>query len=300
MTNYASDDQLIWQRDGAAWPNREFSRFIGVAGTELHVQQMGTGPVALLLHGTGASTHSWRDFAPLLAKRFTVIAPDLPGHGFSEMPPAKTLSLPVMASVITQLMSALTATPALVVGHSAGAAILIKMTIDGTIAPRAVVSLNGALLPLRGLAGQVFSPLAKALVQNSLVPRMFAWRAGQTGVIERLLSNTGSSLDRRGTELYARLARSPRHVSGALSMMANWDLETFARDLHRLAVPLMLVVGGADRTISSADAFRVRDQLPAARIEYLRGLGHLAHEERPEEIAALLTGYFDSLQTQRG
>jgi magnesium chelatase accessory protein len=298
MPDETSNDQLLWERDGAEWPNRQFSQFVEVDGTRLHVQQMGAGPVALLLHGTGASTHSWRDFAPQLAKRFTVIAPDLPGHGFSGTPTDGTLSLPVMATMISQLMTLMNASPALAVGHSAGAAILIKMAVDGAIAPRGIVSLNGALLPLRGFAGQFFSPLAKVLVQNSFAPRLFAWRASQAGVIERLLNNTGSTIDRRGMELYARLARAPQHVSGALSMMANWDLAAFEHDLNRLTVPLLLIVGGNDRTISSADAFRVRDRLPAARIEYLRSLGHLAHEEHPEEITALVIAFFDSLERQ--
>ena len=78
-------------------------------------------------------------------------------------------------------------------------------------------------------------------------------------------------------------------------MMANWDLPSFARDIDRLAVPLLLVAGGDDRTIPSEDAFRVRDRLPAARIAYLRGLGHLAHEERPEEVAEHVVRFHEGL-----
>ena len=55
---------------------------------------MGDGPDLLLLHGSGAATHSWRDLAPLLARDFRVIAPDLPGHGFTETPGGDGLSLP--------------------------------------------------------------------------------------------------------------------------------------------------------------------------------------------------------------
>ena len=87
-------ERLSWQRDGRDWPNREFSRFVSAAGLSLHVQVMGDGPAVVLAHGTGSSTHSWRTLAPLLARRFTVIAPDLPGHGFTEMPETRRLSLP--------------------------------------------------------------------------------------------------------------------------------------------------------------------------------------------------------------
>lgn len=57
-------DPLAWDRDGRDWPNRAASRFVEVGGIHWHVQQLGQGPVLLLLHGTGAATHSWRDIAP--------------------------------------------------------------------------------------------------------------------------------------------------------------------------------------------------------------------------------------------
>src|SRR3954465_15975067 len=81
---------LSWDRDGRDWPHREASRFIEAAGLRWHVQIMGQGPAALLLHGTGASTHSFLDLAPLLARRFTVVMPDLPGHGFTATPATST------------------------------------------------------------------------------------------------------------------------------------------------------------------------------------------------------------------
>jgi magnesium chelatase accessory protein len=60
------------------------------------------------------------------------------------------------------------------------------------------------------------------------------------------------------------------------------------RDLKRLPVPLVLVVGGRDRTVRPADARRIRALVPGARIIDLAGLGHLAHEERPAEVAGIL------------
>ena len=56
---------------------------VHVNGGDFHCEVAGEGPVALLLHGTGASTHSFRDLLPWLARRCTVVAPDLPGHGFT-------------------------------------------------------------------------------------------------------------------------------------------------------------------------------------------------------------------------
>jgi putative magnesium chelatase accessory protein len=280
--------RLDWNRDGGDWPNRQSSTFVSAAGLRWHVQRMGEGPCLLLIHGTGASTHSWRELAPLLAKHFTVVAPDLPGHGFTELPSSAQMSLSGMARLLRTLLDALGERPEIVVGHSAGAAILARMCLDGAIAPRRLISLNGALLPMGGVAGRIFSPLAKLLSASSLPAQLFAWRAGDRTKVQRLLHDTGSKIDRAGAELYARLARNPGHVGAALAMMANWDLESLLRALPKLTTPLLLVAGSNDRTIPSADAYRVHAMLPSSEVLRLIGLGHLAHEEQPQAIADLI------------
>ena len=283
--------ELNWERDGRDWPHCEASRFVTAAGLRWHLQRFGDGsaPALLLAHGTGASSHSWRGLAPLLARHFTVYAPDLPGHGFTGRPPSGRLSLPVMADALQELLRTLAVTPVLAVGHSAGAAILARLCLDAAVAPALLVSLNGALLPLRGVSGKVFSPLAKLLTKNPLVSRLFAWRGSDHAAVERLIRSTGSSLDPQGIELYARLLRSRQHVAGVLNMMADWDLQPLRRDLPRLRTPLLLVVGAADRAVPPADARRVQALLPDnSEIVTLPGLGHLAHEESPDEIAELV------------
>ena|SRR5271165_537763 len=285
-----------WEREGRDWPNRAHSRFIPAGGLRWHVQTMGRGPALLLLHGTGAATHSWRDLAPLLAEHFAVVAPDLPGHGFTAMPQISGLSLPGMARAAAALLRAMNVTPLLAAGHSAGAAILARMCLDGAIAPAGLVSLNGAFLPFGGPPAQIFAPLAKLLARLPVVPQLFAWRATDRQVVERLLRGTGSSIGPQGTELYARLIRRPGHAAAALGMMANWNLQSMQRDLPRLKPPLLLIVGGNDRTIRPAEAKRVRALVPGATLAELPGLGHLAHEERPLEVAALITRFAGSLE----
>lgn len=291
--------RLDWDRHGHDWPNRAASRFVHAGGIRWHVQRMGRGPVILLLHGTGASTHSWRDLGPLLANRFDVVAPDLPGHGFTDTPVAHRLSLGGMSAAVAALLVELKLDPAFAVGHSAGAAILIRMCLEKRIAPRLVISLNGALLPFGGLPGRIFSPLAKVLAGSAVVPRWFARRATDPKVVGRLLHGTGSAIEPKGVEFYHRLAQNPVHVAGALGMMAHWDLAGLARDLPRLSIPLALVVGGNDRTIPSTEAFRVRDLLPTATVHYLKGLGHLAHEEQPEQLAELVFKLTDAPNAAR-
>ncbi len=280
--------RLSWERDGRDWPNRAASRFVTAGGLRWHVQILGSGPVALLAHGTGASTHSWRDLAPLLAQHCTVVAPDLPGHGFTATPPATGLSLPGMARGLGALVQALGVSPAIAVGHSAGAAVLARTMLDGLIAPRLLVSLNGALLPLFGLTGQVFSGVAKLMVGLPMLQRLFARHAGDPATVQRLLRGTGSTIDAAGAAFYGRLAANPAHAQAALTMMAHWDLQPLVRDLPKLPAPLTLIAAGNDRTISPTEAVRVRNIVPGSKIVSLPGLGHLAHEEQPVRVVELI------------
>jgi magnesium chelatase accessory protein len=288
-----------WQRDGPSWPHHERSRFVTAAGQHWHVQQWpapaAEAPTLLLLHGTGASTHSWRVLAPLLAPHAGVVAIDLPGHGFSG--PAVRgaqgdgATLPGMARGVQALLAAIGATPAWLVGHSAGAAIAVRMALDDAAGLEGLVSLNGALLPLHGIVWPFFSPLAKLLALNPLVPRLFAWRAADAVAVRRLIASTGSTLDADGEVLYRRLVSDPAHVAGALAMMAAWDLDALQAALPLLGVPLHQVVADGDATVPPREAQRVqRLLLTAARgsLTTLHGLGHLAHEEQPHSTAAVL------------
>jgi magnesium chelatase accessory protein len=277
-----------WRRDGHDWPNREASTFPEAGGLRWHVQIMGDGPPLLLLHGTGAATHSWRALGPLLAQDFMVVAPDLPGHGFTS-PMSGLATLPAMAEAVARLAERLGVQPALVIGHSAGAAIGARMALDGHAAPRALVALNGALLPFPGLAQELFPGLAKLLFLNPLTPRFFALQAGLTRDIGRFLTRaTGSRIDAQGLALYRRLFARPGHVAGALEMMASWDLVALKRDLPQLAVPLTLVAGSNDLAIPASTSREVARLVGAAEVHILSGRGHLAHEEAPEETAALI------------
>jgi len=280
-------EPLDWARDGGDWPNRDVSRFLVAGGLRWHVQQFGRGDPLLLIHGAGAATHSWRDLAPLLADQYRVIAFDLPGHGFSEAP-GETWTLPQVASAVAALLERLDAAPAVTVGHSAGAALAAWMAVEGLVTPRLLVSLNGAHLPLRGIPGWFYGPVARMIGESEMLPVMLSRRAQRRAVVERLLRDTGSTLDARGIDCYWRLARSPAHVAAALRLMAGWDVRPLERRLPGLDVPMCLVTGSCDRTVPPADSLRVRELVPRARWIPQPGLGHLAHEERPEATAALI------------
>lgn len=275
-----------WSVEGRDWPNREHSRFLTAGGVDWHVQVAGTGPDILLIHGTGGATHSWRDVLPLLAREHRVIAPDLPGHGFSG--PLAAPTLPAVARAVAALLAGLDAAPAAAAGHSAGAAILVRMALDGVL-PGPLVSFGGALLPFPGPAATVFPALAKLLFLNPVVPRLFAFQAGFPNVANRFLArSTGSILDARGSDLYARLFATSRHCEAALALMANWDLAALRRDLPRLANPLLLVHGDGDASVPADTSRQVAALIPGARLCILPNLGHLGHEEDPAQAAALI------------
>ena len=276
----------------AWWPHRAASDMVAVRHVRWHVQrwacQQAQAPVALLLHGTGASSHSWRQLAPLVSQNFRVVAPDLPGHGFTTTPARHPLSLPAVASDIADLMASLAIAPALVIGHSAGAAIAVRLASDRCIRPELLVSINGALMPPQGTAGRWFLPLARLLASNPLVPPAFATWARLPTAARRMLSGTGSWIDSEGERCYGHLMQDPLHAAGALRLMASWDLASMQGAVAALDVPLLLLASGNDRMVPPEQARLVARHSHHAQVAVLPGVGHLAHEESAAAVAAAI------------
>ena len=279
---------LDWETDGADWPNRQASRFVEAAGLRWHVQVMGQGPALLLLHGTGASTHSWRGVMPKLAAHYTVIAPDLPGHAFSnpaaEAEPVASRHGRRRRHAAQGSWNSRRCVPWAIrrVPRSSSA-----WRWSGSSRPTDLISFNGAFFPVSGVAGQFFSPLAKAVAGASLLQKMFA-RMADRKAVERLLRDTGSVIDEEGITLYQRLFSNEGHVAGTLGMMAAWDLHWVPQDLRNLPVPLY---AGARLEGPHHQAHR-RGQgvelAPQGTVIEMQGLGHLAHEEDPASAAAII------------
>jgi magnesium chelatase accessory protein len=290
---------LDWSREGAIWPHRETSTFVETGRARWHVQRMGpknggSGSPLLLLHGTGASVHSWRGLMPLLAERHDVLAFDLPRHAFTTGHDAYAMSLPAMAREVAGLMAKLDFAPQAVVGHSAGAAIALQLALDqGYAGP--IVGLNAALRPFPGPFAQIFPAIAKTLFVNPLVPRIFTGSIGLVGGAERFLwRSSHSRLDAAGLACYAALLKHPAHAGGALAMMANWDLPGLRARMDEVANPVLLVHGANDPAIPPDWARDAQRWLPNARLELLAGLGHLAHEEAPDKVAAQIATFLEA------
>ncbi|KWV90893.1 alpha/beta fold hydrolase BchO [Erythrobacter sp. YT30] len=281
---------LAWSREGLIWPHREVSKFIPSGGAKWHVQRMGdaANPPLLLLHGTGASVHSWRSLAPLLAADHQVIAMDLPRHGFTSGHGPEQTSLPGMAGEIARLLGTLDVEPSAIIGHSAGAALALQLALDhGYEGP--IIGLNSALRPFPGPAAQIFPAIAKVLFVNPLVPRIFSGAASLPGEAERFLARaTGSQIDAEGLACYTELLRNSRHTKGALAMMANWDLPTLRTRMKEIDNRVHLIHSDKDKAIPLDWAKEADGWLPNSSLEVLDGLGHLAHEEDARRVMALI------------
>jgi magnesium chelatase accessory protein len=276
-----------WATDGKDWPNREASRYVRAGGYEWHVQQMGNGPICLLLHGTGAATHSWRDLMPLLAKHYTLVAVDLPGHGFTKGSGQRP-TLPGMAASVAKLLDELKLTPDVIVGHSAGVAIAVQLLLD-TKWQVPLIGFTPALMPFPGLAAKIFPSLAKMLFTNPFVAIIFSRMAqapGQTGKF--LARSTGSKIDAAGERYYTRLFSRSGHCDGAIRMMANWQLEGLGAQLNNLASPVLLVSAAKDAAIPKAAVWQAAALIPGCETLEMPDLGHLAHEEDPAQAAKIV------------
>ena len=275
----------------ADWPGRAYARLVEVDGIHWHVQQQGTGPDCVLLHGTGGSTHSWEGLIGPLAASYRVTAIDLPGHGFTAVPPAverarNVFALPGMARAVGDLLDALAVRPSLVVGHSAGVPVLLQLAVDGRVAPERIVGICPALVPPPDWYLALLAPLLALVVEQALVAQAGASLAAATRLVDTMLGSTGSPLTPAQLARYRTLCARPAHVHAALTMMARWDLPALYRRLEAtpLAMPITLIAGTHDRWIPiGALRQAVRRYLPAAELREMAG-GHLLPEENAEGV----------------
>jgi magnesium chelatase accessory protein len=273
------------------WPFAEASRIVEARPHRWHVQQIGSGPDLLLLHGAGAATHTWRSLAPRLARRMRLTMIDLPGHGFTRLGTRARSGLDPMAEDVARLLDAIQVTPSAILGHSAGAPLALRLSLDGG-RQRPVVAINGAFAMFDGVAGFLFPLMAKALSINPLTVPLFT--AGSSPArTKRMLSGTGSTIDPAGLSQYHRLISDRAHVAGALAMMANWSLDGLVRDASEHAAPVLLLAGGRDRTVPPKVSREMAARLPDARLLLEAGQGHLLHEEAADLAAQAVLGFLE-------
>ena len=216
------------------------------------------------------------------------MAVDLPGHGFTGRHRNERLSLDVMSNAVTGLLSQESFKPQFIVGHSAGAAIALRMSLDGGVSPVAVVGLNAALLPFGGAWRGLISPVTRLIAASGMTARLISAMARDRGSIRRMVSSTGSHLDDEGASLYRALFLRPGHVAAVLSMMANWELGSLLDELRAFRPRLTLVAGERDLAVPPAQIYRVAEYCADIDVVNIADGGHLVHEEQPHRIADIV------------
>ena len=271
------------------WPLHTDSHTAAIAPYRWHLAMLGSGPDMLLLHGAGASAHSWGRLAPLLTQSHRILAPDLPGHGLTRARGMRA-GLEPMTQDLQALLQGLGAQPEVIVGHSAGGALALSLALRLEPRPRVVV-LNGALENFQGLAGVMFPVMARMLALNPLAAPFLARSAGNPGAVERVISATGTQLPPEELRHYRRLIGDRRHVSGTLAMMAAWSLTALSARLPEIDLPVLFLHGSGDEAVHPDVARRAHARMPDATLDVIDGLGHLIHEEAPDEIAARIRAF---------
>lgn len=280
------------------WPLRAQSQVIRCRPHDWHVQVIGAGrgdgpgnlADVLLLHGAGASAHSFHRLAPWLPG-YRLIIPDLPGQGFTRAGGMLRLGLDAMADDLTALCADQGWRPRAIIGHSAGAAIALRLTEMLPDSPQAVIGINAALGPFDGFAGWLFPRLARAMSASPFMAAILTRLSARPGQVESLLAATGSNLDPQGVALYRRLVSDPRHVEGTLGMMAQWQLEPLIARFAQIAVPCLLLVSDRDRAVPPGVSREAAARMPRAACAVIAGFGHLVHEEAPAQVAPHVLGH---------
>ena len=279
----------------ADWPNAHCSSFINAAGLRWHVQRAGRGPVVVLVHGTAGATHTWRDVFPLLTAWADVVAFDLPGHGFTTGATRDQLSLSGMATAVGELMRALNLRPAIGVGHSAGAAVLLQLAAScHEVSPQSIIGFNSALVSINAL-GQLLQPFSRALFDTEPVIAAATMLLGNGTLARTLLRSTGTTLDSEQEARYVSMLTDERRVGAVLQMMAHWDLPALQSTFPRVSTPVTLVHSTNEPWVPFDALLEATRALRSRTVIDVTPAGHLIPEEKPQRVAEIIAAEFAAL-----
>lgn len=265
---------------------------------------LGTAPVLWLVHGIGDSSRTWDDVVPLLAERFTVVAPDLLGHGESDKPRAD-YSVGGFANGIRDLMVVLGIERATVVGHSLGGGVALQFAYQY---PERVERL--VLVASGGLGAEVHHLLRAAALPGAHTAIGISARSPvRTTAIAgaRLLARAGF-LDRADVDEVGEVWKQLRDPSTRRAFLRTLrgvvDVRGQAvtsRDRLYLtaAVPTLLVWGQRDPVLPVQHAQAAAEALPGAALQVVPKAGHLPHRSCPEGFARSLRAFVLGTQPAR-
>ena len=272
-------------------------QYLVVHGYRRAFRISGSGPALLLLHGLACDSSTWLDVIPTLSKHFTVIAPDLLGHGESDKPDAD-YSLGGYANGMRDLLTVLGIDKVTVVGHSFGGGVAMQFAYQFPDRTERVV-----LVSTGGLGKEV-TPLIRFLTvpgsSAALAAATFRpWRPLVAGGM-RALSRTPLTATRDLDEvarIYESLAdpATRRAVQRVTSHVLNWRGQfvtmTDRSYLARL-MPVLVVWGRDDIVIPSKHADFAPTQV--SDVHVLNDAGHFPHKDHPEEFCRLVTTFVET------
>jgi pimeloyl-ACP methyl ester carboxylesterase len=276
---------------------------VSIHGHQVRYRMEGEGPAILLIHGIAGSSRTWRYIMPTLAERYTVIAPDLIGHGQSAKPTGD-YSLGAYASGMRDLLRVLGVLRASIVGQSFGGGVAMQLAYQHPECCERLVLVDSG-----GLGREVSWLLRFMAFPGSeyLMPVIFPSLIGQRGdQISRILHDRGIRMPRLGEmwRSYASLTDASNRNSFIRTIRSVIDpggQTVSAMDRFYLAesVPTMLVWGDRDSIIPVSHAYAAHEDLPASRLEIIEGSGHFPHVEDPARFLEVLSDFLDSTEPAR-
>jgi len=275
------------------------SRTVRIHGHDVSYRMAGSGPTVVLIHGIAGSSTTWRAVMPALAEKYTVIAPDLLGHGQSAKPRGD-YSLGAYASGVRDLLAVLDQEQATVVGHSLGGGVAMQFAYQF---PERVQRL---VLVASGGLGKEVSVILKAvtlpgaefvlpLLLHRRIREVGEWPAGVARRAGWRPNDTLAEVWRSYTTLTERHGQQAFiHTVRAVIDVAGQRVSAHDRLYLAQALPTLIVWGDRDRIIPVAHAYRAAQAMPGARLEVLPGAGHFLPWKDADRFLAVLDDFLES------
>jgi pimeloyl-ACP methyl ester carboxylesterase len=265
-------------------------------GNRYAYRQAGAGPVIVLIHGITSDSTNWAKVMPGLAERFTVVAPDLLGHGGSAKPTGD-YSLGAHASIVRDLMLELGHDRATFVGHSLGGGIAMQIAYQfpercerlilvdsGGLGREVGLVLRAATLPGAGYVLPILTN-SRLLEAGQLADKVLGAVGLGLGTDLRETARGHATLaDRGAREAFLRTVRSVVEPSGQ---------RVDATDRLYLAerAPMLFMWGQHDSLIPVSHAHAAHGQVPSSRLEIFSDSGHFPHLDEPERFVQVVRDF---------
>ncbi len=276
-------------------------RHLTLHGHRVAYRQAGSGPVVVLVHGITSSSATWGRVMPYLAQRFTVIAPDLLGHGASAKPRGD-YSLGAYASGVRDLLVALGHERATFVGHSLGGGVAMQLAYQFPERCERLVLVDSG-----GLGREVSLLLRAATLPGSeiVLPLLAATKlldAGRfaAGLLDRIGLHVGTDAEEiaRGHATLADRETRAAFVHTLRGIVEPGGQRVDASDRLYLAehVPFLIVWGEHDTIIPVSHGRSTHAQVHGSRLEVFAHSGHFPQLDEPERFLDVLLDFIDTTE----